>query len=64
MTFEEWFNRTVTEINLYTVKQAWRAGQQAERERIKKIVEQIIVQGDYNHELFDCGDTIIERISK
>lgn len=72
MTFEEWWNRqmvdewwekqTMWPSESNTAKAAWQAAQEAERERILKIVEQVGIQGNHN-EWFDCCDTIVEKIT-
>lgn len=60
MTFEAWWGDD-PKHGVITAREAWKAAQKAERERIKKIVEQVGVQGNHD-EWFDCCDTIIERI--
>jgi hypothetical protein len=60
VTFEEWWE-TKGCGGYYDAQAAWQAAQQAERERILKIVEQVGIQGNHN-EWFDCCDTIVERI--
>lgn len=62
MTFEEWAATTgMSHCEYSYAKHAWQAAQEAERERILKIVEQVGIQGNHN-EWFDCCDTIVERI--
>ena len=65
MTFEEWWKDNAPTPTTFDEELrfmlAWITAQQAERERILKIVEQVGIQGNHN-EWFDCCDTIVERI--
>lgn len=60
MTFEEYWGED-PDPGKITAKHAWNAGQAAERERIKRIVDEVGVQGNHD-EWFDCCDTIRERL--
>jgi hypothetical protein len=60
MTFEEYWGEDRNPGKI-TAKHAWNAGQAAERERIKRIVDEVGVQGNHD-EWFDCCDTIMERL--
>lgn len=65
MTFEDYYAEHFSENlkgGLYLeFKRTWEAAQKAERERIKRIVQEVGRQG--NHDAwFDCCDTIMERI--
>ena len=62
--FDEWFptsgwNPECVEYIL----EVWQAAQHAERERIKKIVEAVGVQGEHD-QWFDACDTIMEKIDE
>lgn len=65
MDFDDWWEEKQYKYYFSEVKaiafQAYQAAQEAERERILKIVEQVGIQGNHN-EWFDCCDTIVERI--
>lgn len=62
MTFEEWLEKSkICPCGYEAVRCAWEAAKESERERIKKIVEQVGVQGNHD-QWFDCCDTIVERI--
>lgn len=62
MTFEDWWGDD-PKHGVITAREAWRAARKAERERIKKIVDEVGRQGNHN-EWFDCCDTIMKRISE
>jgi len=62
VNFEDWAEQNnLSEYGKACSRAAWQAAQEAERERILKIVEQVGIQG--NHDVwFDCCDTVVERI--
>ena len=62
-SFEDWMKKQDPALikDAFSAAAGWSAGQLAERERIKKIIEQVGVQGNHN-EWFDCCDVILERI--
>ena len=77
MTFEEtqeiaetWFEWpderreyvTYTSTILFA-RAMYERGQQAERERIKQIVDEVAWQGNHD-KWFDCADAIVERIEE
>ena len=65
MTFGEWLETEKltgnTNTEYLSAWLGWTAGQKAERERIKRIVDEVGVQGNHD-EWFDCCDTLRERI--
>ena len=67
MTFGEWLEKEPMTGNTNTEYMSawlgWTAGQKAERERIKQIVDEVGRQG--NHDAwFDCADAIAGRIEE
>ena len=62
MTFEDYWGR-YPEPDKVAAEHAWNAGQAAERERIKEIINQVGVQANHN-EWFDCCVTILKRIEE
>lgn len=63
--FDTWFVKNyegVFDLAIYdSIKAAWTASQQAERERIRDIIKAVGVQGEHD-KWFDACDAIMERI--
>lgn len=67
MTFEEWIKTEpltgITNDDYIIAWLGWIAGQKAERERIKQIVDEIGRKGNHD-KWFDCADAIAERVEE
>lgn len=67
MTFGEWLETEPMTGNTNTEYMSawlgWMAGQKAEQERIKQIIDEVGRQGNHD-KWFDCADAIVERIEQ
>lgn len=63
MTFEDWMKKQDQEIirDAFSAAAGWSAGQAAERERIKRLVEETMRHG-YHDKWFECANEIMDRI--
>lgn len=62
MTFEDYWGDEPRH-GVITAREAWNAGQKAERERIKRIVQEVNTQVDHNI-WASCVNEILERIGE
>lgn len=62
MTFEEWWGDEPAH-GVLTAREAWNAAQKAERERIKRIVQEVNTQVDHNI-WASCVHEILVRIEE